>query len=325
MSQYLWFDSSFECGNICKVIAVSPSEYEIYLNSDTNSPNRCQWFYFMVSNTRSNTMVKFTVMNITKFPHFYKEGMKPLVFSEKDNQAIYISWTCKVDNISLNKIEAPSGKASGIRQILMDTSESEIDEESIRPKCFIYDLSFTHTFKHDGDRVYFAFNKPYEFLRLNRYLFKIENSIIKEKPKITTSIAKQVKSWILPDIQMETRDILYKREQLCLSVGGVPVDMLTITANDQCLLNKHKYVIITARVHASETPGSYKVQGIIKFLVSKSPIAEALRQVFVFIIIPMLNPDGVIMGNNRCSLGGFDLNRCWGHPTIFKATYHFCS
>ena len=30
----------------------------------------------------------------------------------------------------------------------------------------------------------------------------------------------------------------------------------------------------------------------------------------------MVNPDGVVIGNNRCSLGGFDLNRCWGSPTL---------
>jgi len=37
----------------------------------------------------------------------------------------------------------------------------------------------------------------------------------------------------------------------------------------------------------------------------------------------MLNPDGVILGNSRCGLAGWDLNRVWidpnkiEHPTIF--------
>lgn len=44
----------------------------------------------------------------------------------------------------------------------------------------------------------------------------------------------------------------------------------------------------------------------------------------VFKIIPMLNPDGVINGNNRTSLSGQDLNRVWDnpkpdvHPTIYQ-------
>lgn len=34
-----------------------------------------------------------------------------------------------------------------------------------------------------------------------------------------------------------------------------------------------------------------------------------LRNHFVFKIIPMVNPDGVVLGNYRTSLSGKDLNR----------------
>jgi murein tripeptide amidase MpaA len=37
--------------------------------------------------------------------------------------------------------------------------------------------------------------------------------------------------------------------------------------------------------------------------------AIVLREKYVFKIVPMLNPDGVIVGNYRTSLGGHDLNR----------------
>jgi len=40
-----------------------------------------------------------------------------------------------------------------------------------------------------------------------------------------------------------------------------------------------------------------------------------LRDKYVFKIVPMLNPDGVIVGNYRCSLGGYDLNRQWLNPS----------
>jgi hypothetical protein len=32
----------------------------------------------------------------------------------------------------------------------------------------------------------------------------------------------------------------------------------------------------------------------------------------------MLNPDGVIHGNYRCSLAGIDLNRVWDNPAPVK-------
>ncbi|OXB78959.1 UNVERIFIED_CONTAM: hypothetical protein H355_013839 [Colinus virginianus] len=54
---------------------------------------------------------------------------------------------------------------------------------------------------------------------------------------------------------------------------------------------------------------------IIDFLVSQHPIAKVLRDHLVFKIAPMLNPDGVYLGNYRCSLMGFDLNRHWANPS----------
>jgi murein tripeptide amidase MpaA len=51
------------------------------------------------------------------------------------------------------------------------------------------------------------------------------------------------------------------------------------------------------------------VQGILEFLTSSAPQAAMLRSSFVFKCVPMLNPDGVVNGNYRCSLAGVDLNR----------------
>lgn len=36
---------------------------------------------------------------------------------------------------------------------------------------------------------------------------------------------------------------------------------------------------------------------------------KEIRRSCIFKIIPMMNPDGVICGNYRTNLGGFDLNR----------------
>lgn len=78
-------------------------------------------------------------------------------------------------------------------------------------------------------------------------------------------------------------------------------------------------------MHPGESNSSWMMKGIIDFLVSQSPEALVLREKFVFKIIPMLNPDGVINGNYRCSLAGADLNRRWKipmkqlHPEIFES------
>lgn len=48
------------------------------------------------------------------------------------------------------------------------------------------------------------------------------------------------------------------------------------------------------------------MKGVLDYLTSDSLQAAALRDKFVFKIVPMLNPDGVIVGNYRCSLAGGD-------------------
>ena len=67
--------------------------------------------------------------------------------------------------------------------------------------------------------------------------------------------------------------------------------------------------MITSRVHPGETGASLMMKGIIDYLVGPSIGARVLRDNFIFKIVPMLNPDGVINGNTRCNLTGVDLNR----------------
>eukprot|EP00826_Nyctotherus_ovalis_P049106 TRINITY_DN5872_c0_g2_i2.p1 TRINITY_DN5872_c0_g2~~TRINITY_DN5872_c0_g2_i2.p1 ORF type:complete len:288 (-),score=45.29 TRINITY_DN5872_c0_g2_i2:319-1182(-) len=111
-----------------------------------------------------------------------------------------------------------------------------------------------------------------------------------------------------------------RREVMCYTLLGIPCDLLTITSQKK---KKKKGVILTARVHPGETVASWMVQGVIDFLLSDDRIAEQLRDQFVFKVVPMLNPDGVIQGNYRSSLVGHDLNRRYTcpskvfHPTIF--------
>ena len=115
------------------------------------------------------------------------------------------------------------------------------------------------------------------------------------------------------------------RKPLCKTLAGVNCDYLTITSKERKdNLSKRKCVIISARVHPGETVGSWMMRGVIQFITDPhNREAQILRENFIFKIIPMLNPDGVINGNYRCSLAGCDLNRRWKapskiiHPTVF--------
>jgi murein tripeptide amidase MpaA len=84
--------------------------------------------------------------------------------------------------------------------------------------------------------------------------------------------------------------------------------LITIT-NFSEDLTKKKGIVFTARVHAGETSSSYIIQGVMDFLLGDSEEAKKLRSEYIFKIVPMLNPDGVIVGNHRGALSGIDLNR----------------
>lgn len=75
--------------------------------------------------------------------------------------------------------------------------------------------------------------------------------------------------------------------------------LITNFANDINQIKEKKGIAITARVHPGETQSSFVMESIIDFLTGSSPEAKNLRDNFIFRIVPMLNPDGVINGNYR--------------------------
>lgn len=56
------------------------------------------------------------------------------------------------------------------------------------------------------------------------------------------------------------------------------------------------------------------MEGFIRFLMGSSNTAKSLRRAAVFKIVPMMNADGVVMGNYRTSFAGADLNRVFDSP-----------
>lgn len=114
-------------------------------------------------------------------------------------------------------------------------------------------------------------------------------------------------------IENQNRLIYYQRHEFTKTLTGMPLYKIVIS-RDQRSLRKNQIVLITSRVHSGETPGSFVFKGIYDFLTSDHREAKYLRRFYTFILIPCMNPDGVICGNYRNSLAGFDLNRQWINP-----------
>ena len=162
-----------------------------------------------------------------------------------------------------------------------------------------YTLTFTYNFEYDDDLVYFAYSVPYTYTDLRNDIAAIESDPARNK--------------------------LVRKANLCRTLSGENCELLTITSADNLEnFRMRKGIVITARVHPGEAVASWMMRGVLTFLTDPDNYeAKMLRENFVFKVIPMLNPDGVINGNYRCSLAGCDLNRRWKtpnktlHPTIW--------
>ena len=122
------------------------------------------------------------------------------------------------------------------------------------------------------------------------------------------------------DKLVENHGDIVTRETLGKSIQGRKLDMVTITdpvveggtiTDKEGREVKKRTVLVMARSHPGESPASFVVQGLMDFLVSKHKVAQELREKLIFKVIPMMNPDGVYLGNYRGNLlGKLRHNRC---------------
>nr|XP_060611864.1 cytosolic carboxypeptidase 4 [Anolis sagrei ordinatus] len=271
----LKFFSKFESGNLRKVIQVREYEYDLILNPDVNCSQHHQWFYFEVSAMKTATPYRFNIINCDKPNSQFNFGMQPVMYSVK---------------------EALQGRPHWIR-VGYDI-------------CY-YKRNITRA---RSSTACFACLIPYEVRTLSLHVPSSKRGFIRRDVHCTSHL----------DLLEQTtnhKKIFFRKQTLCHTLGGNPCPLLTITAmpesersHDMEEFRERPYVMLVARVHPGESNASWVMKGTLEFLLSRDPTADLLRHCFIFKIIPMLNPDGVINGNQRCSLSGEDLNRQWLNP-----------
>ena len=180
----------------------------------------------------------------------------------------------------------------------------------------MFELTFVHLFEET--ECWFAFTYPWS---------------CEENDQLVEELSQEASA----------KGIYFYKELLTHSLDGRKCDVLTISsqagitseseekigslfpeAQERAFKFQGKEIVfISSRVHPGETPGSHMMNGFLKFLVSDDPRAAALRDQFVFKVVPILNPDGVFRGHYRTDTKGMNLNRVYNtpsasdHPTIF--------
>ena len=130
-------------------------------------------------------------------------------------------------------------------------------------------LCFSYEFKTTHDCTSFAMNIPYTYSMVLKFLADIKsNPFVQQSLEVKTICGLETKKLIITNFEIDEK--------------------------------KKREVLVTARTNASESASSWMAHGFITFLLSnKDPIAALLRNHFVFTVIPMMNPDGVVLGNTK--------------------------
>ena len=274
--------------------------------------------FFAIESDRE-TDIKLNLLNFTKKKIMFdeKEKIRILVYNKNDK------WTRNTYNVQYyqNNIkifppieETEKNESNDIEQNINnfvndkfkeDEKNNDIfkifskendkdkgDKEDNPDNEFFFTLSFCYNVNKSNINtpIYFALCFPYTYSSLQEYLYKL--SLLK------------------------TNRYKLKFSTLNKTICGNPLDILYITnfASPPNIINSRQSIIFTARVHPGETSGSYVIESVINNLLNNSEQSNTLLNKFVFKIIPMLNPDGVIHGHYRNNILGKDLNRMWQDP-----------
>ena len=189
-----------------------------------------------------------------------------------------------VDSKKLNK---------GWRRACFNITYCKNDINVEYSRKFYTTLSFEYTFPFENDQTSFAHCYPYTYsVDLKNRLKWLEQS---KKAKIKTIGV------------------------TCLKKN---IPMVHIGQEDKNT-NK-KAIIILARQHPGESVGSFIMDEIMCELTKITSENEFLFWRFDIYCIPMMNIDGVILGNYRGNAFGYDLNRSWDRDNTSKLPELHC-
>ncbi|XP_040408094.1 cytosolic carboxypeptidase-like protein 5 isoform X2 [Cygnus olor] len=298
----LLFSSRFDSGNLARVEQVEPPrgdalpaadyEFNVWTRPDCarteyENGNR-SWFYFSVRGGAPGKLIKLHILNMNKQSRLYSQGMAPFVRTLPGRPR----WERIRQRPSFEMVETQ------------------------------FVLSFVHRFlEHRGTTTYFAFCYPFSYTECQEMLAQLD-SRFEECQHMSPSSP--------PD------SVYYHRELLCHSLDKLRVDLLTVTSchgmqeKREPRLDKlfpdtatprprrfagKRVFFLSSRVHPGETPSSFVFNGFLDFILrEEDPRAQMLRRMFVFKLIPMLNPDGVARGHYRTDSRGVNLNRQYLNP-----------
>lgn len=302
--ELLEFTSCFESANLrFALYNIEDAAYDLVLDNDVHTRGHTQWYYFAVRNSKPGQTVRFRIINMSKAKSLYRYGMRPWAWSEA--RAAEEAIACEAGTAGGPSRAEWSRHWRGMASRLWQPAGMRVRYYRTPPRHDVrgfssggYTLAFDYTFgaghrssalgSVSGDVVYIAMCFPFTYSMLRTNLRALARDPVTGP--------------------------LIKFRCLCGTLGDVRCDLLEISNWSVSKAHK-KSIVVSARVHPGEPGASWMVHGLIGFLLAPGPESQVLRNHFIWQVVPMMNPDGVICGNYRCGLCGVDLNRQWRRPS----------
>eukprot|EP00927_Polykrikos_kofoidii_P044307 TRINITY_DN38307_c0_g1_i1.p1 TRINITY_DN38307_c0_g1~~TRINITY_DN38307_c0_g1_i1.p1 ORF type:complete len:1025 (-),score=176.29 TRINITY_DN38307_c0_g1_i1:114-2777(-) len=328
--QLLRFDANFEGGNLRSACALSPTEYELELAVDISNPAHCQWFYFRFSCARPGVVYSFYLINFSKPSSLFEEGSQPVVFSKKRMETSGVGWTREGFDLAYFANGATLGtKRSAYTlafSLTCDYADDEVDVAHFFPYGYgdlrrdvelwsrgqsagaarVADARVATSITRDTAELTIADTSARTVADPTNVAPTTEEPMIQKASEVspTDRPVPPAPSCVLQP--SATPPVHVEQRQLLKTSGGLSVDTFCVGAP----AGTRPMALLVARAHPGESPASWVMRGVCEMLMGDGgKEASACRAALTWVLVPMLNPDGVVVGNTRTNFGGVDLNR----------------
>lgn len=115
----------------------------------------------------------------------------------------------------------------------------------------------------------------------------------------------------------ETGDA-WERCVIGVTTEGRPLPRLRLRGDG---VRRRPGLYLCARQHAGETPGSWALDGILRFLAGEDEEARAIRESIDLWVCPFVDLDGVVNGNYGKDALPWDFNRAWEEKPMRAAVH----
>jgi len=273
-------------------------QYELWttpdcLGTEHETHNR-SWFYFSVRSLPPGAPIRLRVVNLNVQAKLFAGGYTPVWRATSEAAGSDSGWQPVTPGCSYGKA------AYGF---FIEWSFNLPPEEA------------------DDTALFFAFAVPYSTSKVERKLQSVAaafagSAALREAVYFHRStLAKSCDGRAVPLLTLTSPDGR-SSERDGAALAADPVLYPDANAGPASDFSKAKSVVfISARVHPAETMAQWMFDGVLDFLLRlDDPRAAALRERFVFKLVPLVNPDGVARGHQRTDTWGHNLNRRYLSP-----------